>query len=1466
MTTTDSTSFGTSILFFLNGEKVVIESPDLDLTLLQYLRNTGLTGTKLGCGEGGCGACTVMVSRYDVEQGKVTHASVNACLAPLYTVDGKHVMTVEGLGTSANPHPVQERIALLHGSQCGFCTPGFVMSLYTLLRNNPNPTEREIEECFDGNLCRCTGYRPILDAAKTFADQAWKRGAAVVNSDGSVKAVSKSEQEQEKGCGIDGCCRLQKPKETTFAVHEPTAPFKGEGEEAAAAALALATPSPSASSPSSSSPPRSASASCCGGKASGTAACCKAEAAAPEDAAAENQAEIDKQLVIAKFKRYDPTQELIFPPFLIRYAKGTTAQTEGEAQMRPLKIVAKEPATSWCQRFYRPLTLTGLLAVLEEHPDAKLVAGNSEVGVEIKLKCSKFETQVYVSDIPELQRITEHADSDSVSFGANMTLARFEHELERLIAKHGAQRTQNFAALRENLRYFAGNQIRNVATIAGNVVTASPISDLNPVFLAADARVVLVSSSSAAAEKATREVRMSEFFLGYRRTAMRRGEAMLAIRVPLNAAGECVRAFKQAKRKDDDIAIVTCGLRVRINSATRAVEEAAFAFGGMAPTTVLATRTAQSVGGRAWGDAPTLDAMLAACQDEMRLDYAVPGGMAEYRTALTTSFLLKFWVAACAALGVSGSSSFGGTLAAEMAADDAPREVSKGAQEYAPVGDRAVVGKGVAHLSALKQTTGEARYVDDMPPLQGELHMALVLSERAHARVVGIDAAEALQRAGVRRVLTARDVPGENVWNVFRDEEILPTDEVHYVGQPLALVVADSLKAAQDATRAVRVEYAELPAVLGVREAARAGAWFAEERRLQNGDVDAALAAADVVLAGESYCGPQEHFYLEPMGAVAVPRGEGDELDVFASTQNPTEAQMVCAEALGVAASRIVCHVKRMGGGFGGKESRSALVAAFAALGAHHTRRSVRLVLERAEDMQTSGQRHPFFGEWRVGVMRDGRLRALRARIFSNGGFSHDLSVGVLERAVSHIDNCYRIPHTDIVGRICRTNTQSNTAFRSFGGCQGMFMLESMLCEVADRLRMPVERLREINMYRAGDVTPFMQPLPPADWNVPRMWQQLKPRFDARRAEVDAFNAASRFRKRGLALLPTKFGISFGAKHLNQGMALVHVYMDGSVLVAHGGTEMGQGLHTKMAMVAAETLQLPLEAVFISETATNTAANTSPTAASASSDLNGFAVHNACRVLADRLRPYRERMPDAPFSRIARTAYMDRCNLTAAGHYATPDIGFNWQTQSGLLYFYFTQGVALAEVELDTLTGAHTTRHVDIVMDVGRSLNKAIDIGQIEGAFAQGQGWATTEEFLYSPASGRLLTQGPGNYKIPSAMDIPRDFRVSLLEGADTSTLKTIFSSKGIGEPPLFLGASVFFALRDAVLAARKHAPGAGARAGAGAGADEAGPPLHLEIPATPEVLRMACEDELVAMARIPSEQKEGRLPFALRI
>ncbi|KAJ2855782.1 hypothetical protein J3B02_001980, partial [Coemansia erecta] len=1254
-----------NILFYVNGARVVVEAPDLDQTLLQYLRSAGLTGTKLGCGEGGCGACTVMVSRYDTAEQRIIHASVNACLCPLYTMDGKHVITVEGLGTAKNPHPVQERIALLHGSQCGFCTPGFVMSLYTLLRNNPNPSELEIEECFDGNLCRCTGYRPILDAAKTFAEDAWKPGSTV-NADGSATAMPKKQGMGDGSCGIDGCCRL-KPQP------EPAQDGNADG--------------------------------CCGAKKASGGGCCRKDGREDSAVACDDQGEVsvneaerEKAEVIAKFQKYDASRELIFPPFLIRYAKGNTAAIDS-------------------------------------------------VGVEMRLKKAKFPVQVFVNDIPELQAISKC--SEQVTFGANISLERFARVLDGLIKAHGPERTQSFAALRDNLRFFAGNQIRNVATIAGNIATASPISDLNPVFMAANATVILASAGAK-----YRRVPMSEFFLGYRRTAMQPSEVIYGVSVPFNVKGEVVRAFKQAKRRDDDIAIVTCGLRVRVDQSNK-VTDASFAYGGMAPTTVLATKAMECAKDEVWGEPLLLNRMMQAVQEQLRLDFTVPGGMAEYRTTLAISFIYKFWALSCRALSIDCLEA---AAADEMEDDAAERTLCKGKQEYASVTDRAIVGKGVAHLSALRQTTGEARYIDDMPTVTGELYMALVLSPHAHARIVAIDSESALAIAGVHRVLTAKDVPGSNCWNIFHDEEILPSEEVHYAGQPVALVLADNQRIAQEAARAVNVAYEALPAVLTVRDAVAQGSLFAEERVLRNGDVDSGLAKSDYVLSGDSYCGAQEHFYLETMASITVPKGEGDEFDIFSSTQNPTETQMVCAEVLGVPASQIVCHVKRMGGGFGGKESRSVLLAAFTTLGAFHTNRSVRIMLDRDEDMRTSGQRHPFLGRWTVGFSRAGQLQALRMQVFSNGGFSHDLSIGVLERAVSHVDNCYRIPATEIVGRVCRTNTQSNTAFRSFGGCQGMFLLESMLCEIADHLGKHVEEIRALNMYQANDITPFSQVLD--DWNVPRMWEQLasSAQYAERRKAVDEFNSKSRFRKRGLAQLPTKFGISFGVKHLNQGMSLVHVYMDGSVLVAHGGTEMGQGLHTKMAQIAAETLGLPLSSIFISETATNTAANTSPTAASASSDLNGFAVYNACKTLADRLRPYREKMPNEPFSKIARTAYLDRCSLTAAGHYATPDIGFNWQKNEGLLYFYFTQGVAIAEVELDTLTGTHTTRRVDIMMDVGKSLNKALDIGQIEGAFAQGQGWTTSEEFLYFP-NGPLFTQGPGNYKIPSALDIPRDFR-----------------------------------------------------------------------------------------------------------
>ena len=553
----------------------------------------------------------------------------------------------------------------------------------------------------------------------------------------------------------------------------------------------------------------------------------------------------------------------------------------------------------------------------------------------------------------------------------------------------------------------------------------------------------------------------------------------------------------------------------------------------------------------------------------------------------------------------------------------------------------------------------------------------------------------------------------------------------------------------------------------------------------------------------------------------------------------------------GVQANKIVSKVKRLGGGFGGKETRSIQLSGICATAAKKTRRPVRCMLNRDEDIMTSGQRHPFLARWKVAVNKDGKLQALDADVFANAGWSQDLSGAVVDRALSHIDGCYHIPNVHVRGRLAKTNTVSNTAFRGFGGPQGMFIGETYMEEIADHLSIPVERLREINMYKPHEITHFNQEL--KDWHVPLMYQQVLDGADyaERRQAVEQFNQEHKWKKRGLAIIPTKFGISFTAIFLNQAGALVHLYHDGSVLVAHGGTEMGQGLHTKMTMIAAQALGVPLSDVFVSETATNTVANTSSTAASASSDLNGYAIFNACEQLNERLKPYKEKLgKDAKMKDLVHAAYFDRVNLSANGFYKTPDIGYMWGPNTGQMFYYFTQGVTAAEVEIDTLTGDWTCLRADIKMDVGRSINPAIDYGQIEGAFVQGQGLFTTEESLWHRASGQLFTKGPGTYKIPGFRDIPQVFNVSLLKDVEWENLRTIQRSRGVGEPPLFMGSSVFFAIRDALRAARKQY-----------GVENV---LQLQSPATPERIRVSCADPIIKRAYV--EPKEGEKSFFLSI
>lgn len=564
-----------------------------------------------------------------------------------------------------------------------------------------------------------------------------------------------------------------------------------------------------------------------------------------------------------------------------------------------------------------------------------------------------------------------------------------------------------------------------------------------------------------------------------------------------------------------------------------------------------------------------------------------------------------------------------------------------------------------------------------------------------------------------------------------------------------------------------------------------------------------------------------------------------------------------------VAQNKVVCRVKRLGGGFGGKESRAALLSTAVALAAKKSRRPVRCMLTREEDMVTMGQRHPFLGKYKVGVNKDGKIQALDCDIYCNGGWTMDLSAGVLGRALSHVDGCYYIPNVFVRGKVCKTNTVSNTAFRGFGGPQGMFIAESYMEEIADRLGMSIDTLREVNMYKDNETTHFNQKI--TDWHVPLMYRQVREEFDypERRKAVAKFNQENKWRKRGVCLLPTKFGISFTALFLNQAGALVHIYQDGSVLLAHGGTEMGQGLHTKMCQIAAQALKVPLENVFISETATNTVANASPTAASASSDLNGFAVFNACEQINERLEPYRAKLGrDAKMGDLARAAYFDRVNLSAQGFYKTPEIGYDWETNSGKMFFYFTQGVTAAEVEVDCLTGTWTCLRADIKMDVGRSINPSIDYGQIQGAFVQGMGLFTMEESLWlrgGPMAGNMFTRGPGAYKIPGFRDVPQEFNVSLLKDVEWEELRTIQRSRGVGEPPLFMGGAVFFAIRDALKAARK-ASGVEPTIGE----DDSPGLLRLESPATPERIRLACEDDIMKRARV--QPGEGEKSFFVYI
>ena len=767
------------------------------------------------------------------------------------------------------------------------------------------------------------------------------------------------------------------------------------------------------------------------------------------------------------------------------------------------------------------------------------------------------------------------------------------------------------------------------------------------------------------------------------------------------------------------------------------------------------------------------------------------------------------------------------------------------------------VGRSVKHDSADKHVSGEAIYIDDRLEFPNQLHVYARLSDRAHARIVRVDISPCYAFEGVRIAITHEDIPGlKDIGPLLPGDPLLAIDTVEFVGQPVIAVAARDLETARKAAMAAIIEYEDLEPVLDVVQAYRNKHFVLDSHTHQRGDSATALASAPHRLQGTLHIGGQEHFYLETQISSVMPTEDGGMI-VYCSTQNPTEVQKLVAEVLDVSMNKIVVDMRRMGGGFGGKETQAASPACLCAVIARLTGQPTKMRLPRMEDMMMTGKRHPFYVEYDVGFDADGRLHGIQLDLAGNCGYSPDLSASIVDRAMFHADNAYYLGDATINGHRCKTNTASNTAYRGFGGPQGMVAIEEVMDVIARHLGKDPLAVRKANYYGKTErnVTHYYQTV---EHNMlEEMTAELEQSCDyvERREAIKAYNASSPVLKKGLALTPVKFGISFTASFLNQAGALIHIYTDGSIHLNHGGTEMGQGLNVKVAQVVAEVFQVDIDRVQITATNTDKVPNTSPTAASSGADLNGKAAQNAAEILKQRLVEFAAKHYQCDESRVefrnghvrvgeqvisfdtlAQQAWMGQVSLSSTGYYKTPKIFYDRSQARGRPFYYFAFGAACTEVLVDTLTGEYKMLRTDILHDVGASLNPAIDIGQVEGGYIQGMGWLTTEELVWND-KGKLMTNGPAGYKIPAVADMPADLRVKLVENRKNPE-DTVFHSKAVGEPPFMLGIAAWCAIKDAVasLGDYRHQP-------------------KIDAPATPERVLWGCEQMRALRAAEPKAE-----------
>lgn len=1343
--------YSNQLIFWLNGARVEISNPNPFVRLTDYLREVGLTGTKISCGQGGCGACTVMLS-YKKPDGMVVHAPINACLRPLCSLDGMLVTTTEGIGSvHKGLDPTQVCIAKYNGSQCGFCTPGFVMNTHAFLQQHPSPTKQEIEDIYGGNLCRCTGYRPILESMRTFA--------------------------------------------------------------------------------------------------------CDYDAAA------------------------DKSQKcLIDPSFYVKFKKKMTPiNLDGlpRYESLPRALHFKSDGVEW----YRPLTLAEVFRLKKQYvrqagrQSVRLICGNTASGV-YPHHHSKY--LIDISSIAELLKIEEM--ELGIYTGAAVTIQELVDFVSGVIKKRPDHQTAGLKEFKRHSVYIAGLQVRSSGSIAGNIFMTREHADSAHPF-PSDLYTILATL------RTTITIGSHEYKEGFKEFPLAEMPAVqelpedaiiLSFFIPYTRPQEYIQTYRIARRVQMAHPIVNAGLSFLVSDGENAkVEEAIIVYGGLASLNCRANKTEGFLLGKPLNNETLRSALLVLKKEvgEITIPMEEEGISTEYRLQLAENFFYKFFLHVMVSVKPELVQKY-----LQSAANHDVRPLSSGTQESFEYPEIFPLSQPIVKRAAFVQASGEAKYTYDVGLPLGGLHGVLVKSSKPHARFSFTKKSRDLQELkklllanyrGFKELITVDDIPkaGCKLIGLGDDDPVFSDGIVTSVGAPIGMVVADSIAAAQHAASFIEKEciaYEELPAIISIEEAIKKNTQMPMIRKAANAEEDIqqriptitrdgsneewlnnpkkAMPGTEVV-NGVFRTSSQAHFYMETMCALAVPDAY-DQMTVYCSTQNPNGTQAAVARALGVHVNQITVVIEQIGGGFGAKQHRANIIGAQAAVAAYKMRLPVRLVYDRFTDMQVVGKRHPYLGEYHAAYTTEGIIKGLRIDLNSDAGDTYDCTFAVMDLSLLNIDQSYYIETLQANGKVYRTNKASNTAFRTFGVVQAWAIVEHAIEHVAFQLSKKLgrkvlpEEIRYKNMYKNGtedsfDLTHLGQKL---DFcNIRTIWDDLKSSsdFEKRRLEVEKFNQENRWRKRGIAMVPQKHGIGFTEPRgsLNSSSALVTVNMaDGSVFIYQGGVEMGQGLYTKLAQLAANVLGIPIEYIRIGGNNTNAIANCPPTAASAGFDLCGGAVEKACRTLRNRLEDFcRDLEQFTPYARIEdwRTkwsekwkqivfqAWFQRINLSAAELYKVPHYkGPSHANPKGKPFLYYAYGAAVTEVEIDVLTGEFKILRADVVCDVNKSPNPAIDIGQLEGGFVQGIGFATTEELIYDD-HGRLVTDNIWSYKPPCSKTIPIDFRVKLQpvdekknERELLAEQQAVKSSKSFTESSLTLGASTYIAIKQAIRAARKDLTG----------------------------------------------------------